>query len=464
MLKILIAAIFLSILSCIIFLYHDVGISLIIFLVSFLGISLFLLKQNKRIKNKKYLLLTIPILLLASTYFIFQNRAFYTLNFIVIFTLIVIMFIGLLSEHFNFTTLFGNSGNLLLGSVDSAEDIKEILDNKKIKISFNTKILKAVLITIPIIIIVFILLSKSEILFSNMIDSMKEFMVDIINADFKNIVQRIAFVLIGIVIFTLFLYNIINNYEEEQVEEYSKKELKDILTFKILLISLNIIYLVYIVLQLSTLINYLINGGISDYAEYARSGFFELMGVSFINLIIILITFKYKSDNKLLKILNTIMLVFTFILIISAFCRMRFYERVYGYTILRLLVYFILVMEAVIIIPTIIYVWKNNFSIIKVYSIIILAGYIILNFINLDYIIARENINRYFKNGKIDINYLLDDLGPDAYLEIIRLENDDNFFFDIKDYKYYAKTKIEEWDDSIWSFNITREKIRNSLN
>lgn len=75
----------------------------------------------------------------------------------------------------------------------------------------------------------------------------------------------------------------------------------------------------------------------------------------------------------------------------------------------------------------------------------------------------RENINRYFKNGKIDINYLLDDLGPDAYLEIIRLENDDNFFFDIKDYKYYAKTKIEEWDDSIWSFNITREKIRNSL-
>lgn len=464
MLRIFIGAIFLSILSCIMFLHHDIGISLILFLISFLSIAIFLLKQNKRIKNKKYLFLIIPILLLASTYFIFQNRLFYTLNFIAIFIITIIMFVGLLSESFNFTTLFSNSSNLLLGSIDSTGEITRSLSNKKIKISFNKKILKAILITIPIIIIVFILLSKSEVLFSNMIGSIKEFMVNIFNWDFKSILQRIVFIFIGIVIFTLFLFNIVNNYKENKIKEYSKKELKDILTFEILLFSLNIVYLMYIILQLSTLINYLINGGLNDYAEYARSGFFELVGVSFINLIIILITFKYKSDNKLLKVLNTIMLLFTFILIISAFFRMRFYESIYGYTLLRLLVYFILVTEAVIIIPTIIYVWKNSFSIIKIYSIIILMSYIVLNFINLDYIIARENINRYFENGKIDINYLFENLGPDAYLEIIRLENDDNFFLDIKDYKYCAKIKTEEWDDSIWSFNITREKIKNDLN
>lgn len=464
MIKIIISALFLSVLSCIMFWHHEIGISLIIFLFSFLTLSLFLLFQKKRIVNKKYLFLIIPILLLSSTYFIFQNKLFYTLNFIIIFILIIIMFIGLLSKNYNITTILANSNNLILGCVDSAYDITEMLDNKKLKVSINMKILKALLITIPVIVIVFILLSKSEVLFSNLLNSIKDSFLNIVNYDFKSILQRIVYILIGIVILTLFFYNIINNYEEEEVINKPKKELKDVFTFKILLISLNIVYLVYVILQLSTLIDYLINGGINNYAEYARSGFFELMGVSFINLIIILITFKYKEDNKLLKILNTIMLIFTFILIISAIIRMRFYERVFGYTILRLLVYFILITETFIIIPSIIYVWKRNFSLIKIYSIIILGSYIILNFINLDYVIARVNINRYFKSGKIDINYLVNKLGPDAYLEIVRLENEDKFFLDIKDYKDYTRIKTTEWDNSIWSYNITRDRIRKDLN
>jgi hypothetical protein len=463
MLRIFLGALFLSILACIMFLFHDVGLSLLIFFVSFFSILLFLLNQKQRIINKKYLILILPILLLASTYFIFYNNIFRVLNFIVIFILLVIMFMGALSKKFNISTFISNCGNLVLGSVDAITDIKEETHNANFKISFNIKVLKALLITVPIIIIVIILLSKSEALFSNALSSCGEFFRNILSFNFKSVLQRIVFVSIGTIIFTLFFYNIINNYQEEEVCEYPKKELQDLLTFKILLISLNIIYLVYVILQISTLVNYLINGGISNYAEYARSGFFELMAVSFINFVIALLTFRYKDVNKTLKVLNTIMLIFTFILIIGALLRMRFYEIAYGFTTLRLLVYFILITEGVMLIPSIIYIWKNNFSIIKTYSIIILTSYIILNFINLDYIIAKENVNRYFKSGKIDINYLIDNLGPNAYFEITRLEYESNYSLDIENFKYYVRIEAEKWDTSIWSYNIIKNKIRNSF-
>ncbi len=463
MLKIIFGALFLSILACIMFLFHDIGFSLLIFIVNFLGISLFLLNQKQRIINKKYLILVLPILLLASTYFIFYNDIFIALNFIVIFVLIVIMFIGALSKKFNISTFITNCGNLILGSVDAVTDIKEETHNANFKISFNIKVLKALLITIPIIIIVILLLSKSEAMFSNMLRSCGELFRDVLDFNFKSVLQRIVFVSIGTIIFTLFFYNIINKYQEEEVYEYPKKESQDLLTFKVLLISLNVIYLIYVVLQISTLVNYLINGGISNYAEYARSGFFELMAVSFINFIIALLTFRYKDVNKMLKVLSTIMLIFTLILIIGALLRMRFYEVAYGFTTLRLLVYFVLITEGVMLIPSIIYIWKNNFSIIKTYSIIILTSYIILNFINLDYIIAKENVNRYFKSGKIDINYLINSLGPDAYFEIIRLEYEPSYSLDIKNYKYYVKIEAEKWDTSIWSYNIIKNKIRNSF-
>lgn len=464
MLKIIFGALFLSVLACIMFLFHDIGLSLLIFLVNFLGISLFLLNQKQRIINKKYLILVLPILLLASTYFIFYNDIFIALNFIVIFVLIVIMFIGALSKKFNISTFITNCGNLILGSVDAVTDIKEETHNANFKISFNIKVLKALLITIPIIIIVILLLSKSEAMFSNMLRSCGELFRDVLDFNFKSVLQRIVFVSIGTIIFTLFFYNIINRYQEEEVYEYPKKESQDLLTFKVLLISLNVIYLIYVVFQISTLVNYLINGGISNYAEYARSGFFELMAVSFINFIIALLIFRYKDVNKTFKILNTIILIFTFILIIGALLRMRFYEVAYGFTTLRLLVYFVLITEGVMLIPSIIYIWKNNFSIIKTYSIIILTSYIILNFINLDYIIAKENVNRYFKSGKIDINYLINSLGSDAYFEIIRLEYEPSYSLDIKNYKYYVKIEAEKWDTSIWSCNLAREKIKNSLN
>ena len=96
-----------------------------------------------------------------------------------------------------------------------------------------------------------------------------------------------------------------------------------------------------------------------------------------------------------------VMILLTIIIIVSSFLRMNLYERAYGYTVLRLLVYVTLITETILMIPTIIYIFNSKFKIIKYYIIIITSVYTLINFANIDKV-AEEA-------GKFD--FVLADLG-----------------------------------------------------
>ena len=142
-----------------------------------------------------------------------------------------------------------------------------------------------------------------------------------------------------------------------------------------------------------------------NYAEYARSGFFQLMFISVINIIIILLSKKSKEKNYT-KIMSLFTVLLTLIIIVSSFYRMFLYEQAYGYTVLRLGVYLILITEVLLLIPTIIYIFKKEFNVLRYYLIIIIAIYSLVNCFSIDKIIAENNIKRYERTGKIDLNYL----------------------------------------------------------
>ena len=89
--ELLIGALFLSIWQYILFNKQSVGISAILFAIPVLYITIRLLKG--KIENKKSLLISIPIILLSITYFIFDNTVFRGINTIVIPLLYIIMII-----------------------------------------------------------------------------------------------------------------------------------------------------------------------------------------------------------------------------------------------------------------------------------------------------------------------------------------------------------------------------------
>jgi hypothetical protein len=198
-----------------------------------------------------------------------------------------------------------------------------------------------------------------------------------------------------------------------------------------------------------------------NYAEYARQGFFELMIVSIINIAIILISKKFEvkeneKDYKFINIMNVVMIFLTIIIIVSSFLRMNLYESMYGYTTLRLLVYIVLMTETILMIPTIMYIFNSNFDIFKSYLYIILCAYVVANFMNMDYMIARRNVNRYYMNEKIDLDYLKNySYGNIPVLvELYNKTDDVKMKMELKDYFYEMKDSYEM--NSIFEYNVSR--------
>ena len=69
----------------ILFIEEKLGLSVILFIIPLLIVIYVILEKNNRIKNKKGLILLIPIILLSATYFIFDNLFFKILKLFLFF-------------------------------------------------------------------------------------------------------------------------------------------------------------------------------------------------------------------------------------------------------------------------------------------------------------------------------------------------------------------------------------------
>lgn len=463
------------------FIGKSIGLSMILFIIPFSYFFIYILEKNNKIKNKKAKFLLIPILLLSSTYFIYNNLFFSICNLMVIPILLIAMILLLIGEKLKINketigTFFGfifNPINYIM------ESLVNFIDRIKEKQNFNItngeekskkikKIFKALLITIPIVIVVTILLSTADEIFANIFGNLFE-NLQIVFKPLKYISSSMILVkiIIAAILFFYFMglfYYICNKYYIEDEEIISNKKINDNFTIKIILVCLNIIYLVFCYIQIKSLF---FRNTTLNYAHYARQGFFQLMVVSIINLVTIIMAKKKENrgENKTNKFINymcLIMIFFTFIIVISAAVRMHFYESAYGYTILRLLVYCSLITEGILFIPTILYILDKNINLVKSYSIIIIAMYICMNFMNFDNIIAKRNIDRYFETGKIDMLYLKLATGTDAINQILRLTNDSKVSNEVKieaeKYLYNLSEVLEEYKKNIdfRDFNISK--------
>jgi hypothetical protein len=189
--------------------------------------------------------------------------------------------------------------------------------------------------------------------------------------------------------------------------------------------------------------------------------------VSIINIAIILISKKFETkdnekDCKFINIMNILMIFLTMIIIISSFLRMNLYESAYGYTTLRLLVYIALIAETILMIPTAMYIFNSNVNILKCYMIIIICSYVLTNYINIDYMVARRNVNRYYINNKIDMEYLIN-FGYDNIPVLYELYNKTDDVNIKEGLREYFKSMTNNENDSIFEFNISKYKAMKLL-
>ena len=412
-------------------LFYDktLGISYLIFIVLILFIFLASFWDSIKKLNNLVWLFVIPILLLTITFFIHSNQVLRILNYLIVPILIImfsilvtgvnksnwsdIRFVGDIAKRIFVPFGFIHKPFLTLSRMN-------ISGSKEGKSRVLLKVFLGILISVPILAIIIWLLSSADIVFKDLF----------LNIPVSKIIKHFLVIIIVSVYATCFLWALIKAFGEREQRTYSKIKWKlffDPVILLTILILINVIYAIFSIIQFAYLF-----GGSSfvlpssyTYAEYARRGFFELVIVSIINFGILLfgITFVKKDNKRIfvaIRVLLTLLVIFTLILLISAFYRMLVYEQAYGFTYLRIFVQTFMIMLFFLFIVNIIYIWQLKFPIIKSYFIISLVIYIIMNFANVDIIIAKNNINRYFDSGQIDVDYLKG-LSYDAIPEMQRL-------------------------------------------
>nr|WP_244969684.1 DUF4173 domain-containing protein [Nocardia cerradoensis] len=148
------------------------------------------------------------------------------------------------------------------------------------------------------------------------------------------------------------------------------------------------------------------------YADYARSGFWQLAAVTLLTLAVILpvlhrATRDSARDRIWLRGLLCAISGLTLVIVASAFGRMWTYQQAYGFTVLRLLVgtcelwlgvVYLLVIVAVLRLET---AWLPRTTLATA-----VAALLVLAVANPEALVASENIDRWQRGEELDVDYL----------------------------------------------------------
>lgn len=485
--KILYSSLFLSILQSILFWHKSPGMSMAIFLTVTIILTIYNLKEKEMIKNKKGILWAVPIVLLGLTYFIFNNMFLKILNIPVILILFVIMCMSItetqIKENKFVRQILGKIFKpfVVLFDFISDFDMDEFLENKKENQNNKTdnikKVGKSLLIAVPVILVIIFLLSSADSVFGSIFSDFTKTISKMLEIKTVNdLLGRLLVIAFTFIYIAGFIIAFAKSKKQEETEELTGIKLSD-LTIKMLLVSLNIIYLLFSVIQIKYLF---INATATtnfDYATYARTGFFQLMFVSFINFALLHISKKNIETNKILKMM---LIIFTMIIVISAAFRMHLYEQKYGYTYLRLFVYFTLVTEMLVLIPILSKFFGLKIDTFKTTIEIVVTMYVILNFININKIIAKNNIDKYLadvEDESIDYFYIETRTGTDSIEEQLRILNksEEGLSANAQEYLANLKTSVrcnlkgykaeygKSYKPSFAEWNLSKSRVESLL-
>ena len=231
-------------------------------------------------------------------------------------------------------------------------------------------------------------------------------------------------------VLTPFVFGLLVSLRGPGPDTAAKAPKTDSLAFVLVLAALNLLYLLFLGVQSAGLFggpDYLAARGIS-YADWARSGFFQMVGVTILNLPVLLsaLTFSRREGRawKALRLLSALLAVESLVLLASACWRMTLYVSAYGLSFKRLMTYWGMVMMALFLLAALRKVQRPDFSFCRAAFPLALAGWLVINCVPVDYLVAKNQVDRYLsgESAAIDAEYLLYDLSYDTLSQLERLD------------------------------------------
>ena len=240
----------------------------------------------------------------------------------------------------------------------------------------------------------------------------------------------------------------------------------------VILGAVNLLFAAFAVAQLLTVI-----GGATDALEragvdpkqFARQGFFQLLWVAAITLVLLMSLHAATAENqtarKVNRILSLATIALTLLIVTVAFTRISFYIGDNGMTPLRFYSGLFSLWVGLAFVITAVRVWGVRlrqawlFPVLLVTGLVTLAG---LNVANPERIIALDNIKRdhhalyyhvqegqFHGDGQAVLAAHLDELSPDVLVEV--------------QVALCARYRLTDYDDGLLSFNLGKWRAEQSL-
>ncbi len=314
-------------------------------------------------------------------------------------------------------------------------------------------------IAVPLFIVAFLLLSSADVVF-------RDFFSGILT-DFS--IRKIVWICFVAGFMFMASYCIFTFASRKSIDEtvYDKVKYESLVAIPVVSI-LTALYLVFSIIQ----IMYLFIGNMKlpdgyTYAEYAREGFFQLLIVSILNLVIVLVCLCFFKSSKVLKGILIVMSFCTIIMITSSAVRMFIYIQYYYLTFLRIMVLWSLLVLLFIFAGVISYIFYKKFPLLRYSVVVVTVLYIGLAFSHPDYIIAKVNLagtreveSGFFRGDEYDDFYMIGELNADAAPAITEWIKSQGYKFNINDINKNILHDIEH----IYTYNyitVISEKVKN---
>lgn len=463
----------LGILFCEFILFEGWGLSVTVYTALFYAAVFVYLKARGISFPKKSLFLLIPIALTAMCFLLFDNGLLHFFNICLLFGLIAMQLASMAQVR-----LYGSySPGMFMDFIQMVfvfpycnlpavgQAVNGIAKNKQKKVMGN--VLVGVLCAVPLLLVIGLLLTSADAAFENVMVEIGKFFGERFWEYFFKVIVGLW---IGCMLFSFF-YSL--RYKDTKKGLHSKLTADRVrfispVGMATVLTLLGGLFLLYVGAQLRY-----IGSGLPvealTYADYAKRGFWELQAVAVLNLLVYLFAGPFtkvaqgKSHNYL-KVVTAALSVFTLLLIGSAFYKMLLYVDEYGLTLLRVYSTWFMVVLAVVFVGTLIKVFSPKVSLIKISLIAGIGLYLALNYMNVDWSIAKYNIERSRDNPKqLDVLALYE--LSDACIPTVADLLDDPVFRakhnEIKEFlnntaRYMPKEKWQAW-------NLVDQLARNTL-